>query len=178
MSATAYIQLTPPAQALLKRIQDAPATCLNAMKKSMDKENALTVSHIQRAYLSFGKGGPSNLLGLRAQSGSLRRSLRANAATATGNVITSSIGGNVTNKGVNYLAVHEFGATIPPHTITARGKCLAFMIGGKQVFAKSVKHPGMTLPARGMIQRGIKDRLPDYGAALSAAVVNTLGGTN
>lgn len=176
MSEQISIELTPQARALIERFGLAPGNCLQAMARAMDEQNPLTVSHIQRDYLSFGRGGPSNPSGLRVQSGSLRRSLRASAAVATSGGVRSSIGGNVTHRGVNYLAVHEFGATIPPHTITARGRCLAFMMGGKQIFAKSVQHPGMILPERGMVRRGIRDRLPDYGRALSAAVVDTLGG--
>jgi hypothetical protein len=177
MSETSYIKLAPEATALLNRFKD-PAPVYAAMARGMDKENVLTVSHIQRDYLSFGSAGPASPLGLRVQTGSARRSIRASAAVVSGTSVLSSIGGNATNKGVNYLAVHEFGATIAPHVITANGRCLAFMIGGKTIFAKSVKHPGMVLPARGMVQRGIADRLPEYGKTLTAAVVNTLAEKN
>ena len=176
MSTSFAITLDPRAQALLARLHTLPANAAQAMARAMDKQNALTVSHIQRDYLSFARTGASDPTGLRVQTGSARRSLRASTATVTGNAISSGIGGNVTSRGVNYLAVHEYGATIPPHTITAtNARALHFFAGGKEIFAKSVKFPGVTLPARGMIRRGINDRLPDYGRALSDAVINTLG---
>lgn len=143
---------------------------LKAMATAMDEENQYTVSHIQAKYLSFSKSGPSNPTGLRFQTGSARRALRATSTRLESDGLVSSIGGYVTSKGVNYLAVHEFGATIPPHTIRARnGGALKFVINGKVILRKSVKHPGATLPARGMIQRGIRDRLPDYRQAMGAA---------
>jgi hypothetical protein len=78
---------------------------------------------------------------------------------------------------VNYLAVHELGATIPPHEISAApGKRLRFQIGGVVFFRRKVKHPGAVLPARGMIQRGIKDRLTDYQEASRDALIGFLGG--
>jgi hypothetical protein len=183
MSAAAYIQISPQALALVKRLGDTAAV-MTAVARTMDRENTLTVASIQRDSLSFPRGGPSRPDGLRVQSGSLRRSLRASPAVSqpngqSGGTVTSGIGGNVTSKGVNYLAVHEFGATIPPHTITAtQARALCFIIGGKTVFAQSVRHPGMVLPARRMIRRGIEKRLPEIGAALSTAIIDTFGGKN
>ncbi len=172
-----YVSISPQARAILDNLKNAPAKCLEPMAKAMDRENVLTVSHIQRDYLSFSRSGPSNPDGLRVQSGSLRRSLRASKATLGPTGLTSGIGGNVTSRGVNYLAVHEFGAEIPEHTITAtNARALHFFVGGKEIFRKSVKIPAITLPARGMIARGIQDRLANYGKAMSDAVVKTFGG--
>jgi len=165
------VELTPEAVAVMGRLKD-PTPMLAAVAKALDEENAYSVSHIQKEYLSFPKDGPAVAIGLRAVSNSYRRSLFAAPATMEGGRLVSSIGSNVTNRGVSYPAVHEFGATIPPHKITAKGKALRFMIGDRLVFRKSVNHPGAVLPARRPIQRGLEDRTQDYRESVSAAIVN------
>jgi hypothetical protein len=55
--------------------------------------------------------------------------------------------------------------------VPKNGKCLRFMFGGKVVFARKVHHPGSTFPARAMIGSSIRERMPEYGAAVSAAIV-------
>ncbi|MDB6108332.1 MAG: uncharacterized protein JWR69_82 [Pedosphaera sp.] len=172
------IELSEEAKAVLRNVQTLEPNALAGMARAMDRENQFTVSHIQQEYLSFGRGGPSSPIGLRVQSNRYRQSLRASQATIDGQVINSAIGSNATNKGVSYPAIHEFGAEIPPHKITASaGKMLRFQIGSRVIFRKSVNHPGMTLPARRPIGRGIQDRLTNYQTALSAAVLKALGGT-
>ena len=177
MSQENYITISPGALELLKNSKDAQAKCALAMAAAMDKQNGLTVGHIQEKYLSFPQAGPVEPTGLRVQTGSLRRSLRASRAVFSAGKITSGIGGNVTKKGVNYLAAHELGAAIPPHKVTATNvRCLCFFIGGKKILVKSANIPAITLPARGMIRRGIADRMANYGAALAQAIVDTLSG--
>ena len=170
-----HVTVTPEARALLAGLETMPDRAMQGIARALDTENVHTVSHIQSDYLSFSRSGPSNPIGLRTQTGRLRQSLHASKTVVRGSNAVSSIGDNVTNKGVNYAAVHEFGAEIPPHKITAKnGKALAFQIGGRMIFARSVNHPGATLPARGMIQRGIADCLTDYQLAISRAIVEAL----
>ena len=48
-----------------------------------------------------------------------------------------------------YGAIHQFGGKIKAHTVKAKnGKCLHFMLGGKEVFAKEAHIPEITMPKR------------------------------
>jgi hypothetical protein len=163
-AASQSVTLSPQALAILRRLRTLPAVGLQAAARAMEQQNTLTVSHIQRDYLSFPSDGPVVAQGLRVQTGSLRRSVRASRALIAGQMVTSSIGGNVTRRGVNYLAVHEYGAHHPARPPRAGAKRSRPRVGAWDA------------PARGMIQRGIADRLPEYGRALSGAIVDTLEG--
>lgn len=162
------ISISDNAAEIIKDLKELPAQMAIAIGKAMDKENQFAVSDIQRNYLSFPKSGPPIAIGCRVQTNRLRGSIRATKAVVSPDgSVSSSIGSNVA-----YAAAQEFGATIPPHKITAKnGKALRFQIGGRVIFAKSVNFPGATLPARGFVQRGITDNLPNYGNAISDAIV-------
>ena len=57
-----------------------------------------------------------------------------------------------------YAAIHEFGGRTAAHTIRARqAKALHFVLDGKDVFAKSVNHPGSVIPARPFLRPAIED---------------------
>lgn len=57
---------------------------------------------------------------------------------------------------VAYAPIHQFGGKTGPRVIRAKnGKALAFTIGGKLIFRKSVNHPGSTIPARPFL--GVRD---------------------
>lgn len=170
MSQELRITLSPEAIAITRKVQTLPATALQAIAATFDEQNQYTLASLTRDYLSFPKQGPSVPIGLRVQSGLLRRSMQAAPAVIQGQRVTTGIGSNL-----KYAAAHEFGATIPAHTIKAKpGKALRFMIGERVIFAKEVKIPAITLPARAMVQRAIKDRLPKYGQAVSAAILKEL----
>ena len=65
--------------------------------------------------------------------------------------ITHRVGPDFVEVGTNvvYAAIHQFGGQTPPRTIRPkRAKALKFSIGGRTVFAKSVRHPGSRIPAR------------------------------
>jgi hypothetical protein len=170
MSVEIKFALSDEAQQIMRDLRTAPQWMLAAIAAAMAAENDLTVSHIQEKYLSFPRDEPATELGLRVQSNRLRQSLWASDPVIRGQVVESAIGDNVTSHGVNYAAVHEFGATIPAHKVTAKGKALRFEIGGRVLFRKSVNIPEVTLPARAPIQHGIADRAGAYGSAISDAI--------
>jgi hypothetical protein len=65
----------------------------------------------------------------------------------------------------------EQGATRRPREILPNAKqALAFMIGGKRVFAKAVHHPGSIMPAKHLLQQTIDDMQPDIFKELEAAL--------
>ncbi len=171
MSTEIKIELSQEAEATLRKSEGLPQEMLWAIAAAMKFENALTVSHIREAYLNFPKQGPTVPIGCRAVTKRMRQSLWASDPVISGQVVQSAIGNNAVSKtGVCYPAVHEFGATIPAHKITASGKALRFKIGERIIFRKSVNIPEVTLPARAPIQRGISDRLSDYSQGISEAI--------
>lgn len=187
MSPQISITISGEAEARLAKLD--PKELLPRLLKVIDRENALTVSHIQSQYLSFPKAGPSTKEGLRYQSGRYRDSLRASEARISGEGITSAIGTNVNNKGFSYPRLHEFGGTVTiPERIGAvrlktdargelilRGGRLATFAKRSAKRAKAVafvaKSHTKTYPARAPIQRGINDRLPEYKEALSQEIL-------
>jgi phage gpG-like protein len=169
MPAQYRIELTEEAKAVIRGAQAMPSKMLLAIAAAMNEENAYTVAHIQTEYLSFPKDGPSVEIGLRAQSQRLRSSVFASAASVQGETIESAIGSSV-----EYAAIHEFGGRIPAHTVTAKNaKALAFSIGDRVIYRKSVKIPDVDMPARRPIGRGIEDRLVEVGEAIGEAIVNS-----
>ena len=170
MSVEIKMELSAEAQRIMDDLASAPVWLLQAIAGAMAAENDLTVSQIQEKYLSFPRDEPATELGLRVQSNRLRQSLWASDPVIRGQAVESAIGDKVTSHGVNYAAVHEFGATIPAHKITAKGKALRFQIGERVLFRKSVNIPEVTLPARAPIQHGINDRAGAYGESISAAI--------
>ena len=165
------VKLTPAAQETLRVVRTLPENVLAGIARTMDVQNQITVSHIQRNYLSFASDGPSSPIGLRRKSGRYRDSLRSSKPVVQGQAVISTIGTNVVSKdGVSYPEVHEFGATIPEHDIVAKGGALRFRIGDRVLFRKKVHIPEIEMPARAPIQSGIADRMDDYSAGISAEI--------
>lgn len=79
----------------------------------------------------------------------------------------STIYGTVYSQGVPYAAVHEFGGRGYYPIVPVRAKALAFMVGGKLVFAQRVNHP----PAkeRSFLRSSLNDMRDQIIARLSSA---------
>lgn len=84
----------------------------------------------------------------------------------------TSVTGTVYSAGdVKYAAIHEFGGQIPAHEIVARNaNALAFMMGGKQVFAKRVQWPGATMPERSFMRSSLADMRDEIVQKMTQAV--------
>ncbi len=162
MPTTVEIKMSPEAERLILRLENQRGLG-DALCKTIDFQNELTVSYIQTQKLS---GQALNRVSSR-----LFKSIRRSKAVIRGGEIVSSIGSNV-----SYAAIHEFGGTTKPHVILAKGKAMAFLVGGKMVFAKKVNHPGSKIPERSFIRTSLAERADDYSAALSKTVVNFYGG--
>ena len=163
------IQVSGDALELIPKLKDDEGLSA-ALRKAMKGENGLTVSHIQRQYLSLPKDGPTSLNGLRIISNRLRPSL--NASEPQGDIrsgIQSSIGSNVV-----YARILEEGGVTRPHKIVARNaRALSF----KGLFRRSVNHPGSKIEGRHYVRRGISDRLDDYGAVFTRTILRFWKGT-
>lgn len=82
---------------------------------------------------------------LQTQSGALKASIVADVSTASG-TLSAMVG---SNGDVKYAAIQEFGGRTGAHEILPnKSSVLAFLVGGNMRFARSVQHPGSTLPAR------------------------------
>ena len=184
-----HLSLSPEAERLYRSLPAMPARVMDGMRRALDKENQLTVAHIQQDYLSFAKHGPTSPIGLRVQTNRLRASMRASSAVITGTGVASAIGSNV-----KYAALHEFGAdferTTKPGKVRLRidkagnllrqadGRLARFARKGHKL-AREVSFSGgkthrVHLPERAFTRRGIADRLSDYERALSRAVIDGL----
>ena len=80
-----------------------------------------------------------------------------------------------TSPDVKYAAIQEFGGTIPPHQIVPdKAKALAFVVGGKQVFAARVQIPVVTMPERSYMRASLAEEADDirnqFGDAITQAV--------
>ena len=78
---------------------------------------------------------------------------------------------------VKYARIHEYGGTIPAHDIVPnKAEALAFMIGGKQVFAKIVHMPAVNMPERSFLRSSLADMAANISMELKQAVIDGLRG--
>jgi phage gpG-like protein len=104
---------------------------------------------------------------LNTRSGALARSIIATVDDAAAGV-SVRIGAS---GDVKYAAIHEFGGTIPPHEIvTDKAKALAFLVGGKQVFAARVNLPAVTMPERSYLRSSLAEMADEIREGLGEAV--------
>lgn len=114
---------------------------------------------------------------LNRKSGALSNSIKF-AVDDQGNAVY----GRVFSSGdVKYAAIHEFGGTIPAHDIVpSKAQALAFMVAGKQVFAKIVHMPAVTMPERSFMRSSLADMAEQikgaYVKAKDDAVAQAMGG--
>ena len=108
---------------------------------------------------------------LNTRSGALARSIIATVDESSADV-TVRIG---TSGDIKYAAIQEFGGTIPPHEIVPdKAKALAFVVGGKQVFAAQVNLPAVTMPERLYLRSSLAEMAGDIAEGLSEAIVEAI----
>lgn len=106
---------------------------------------------------------------LNAVSGKLRRSINFTQPYETATAIQAKVYSDST---VKYGAIHEYGGRTSPHDIfPKRGGVLAFTMGGKQVFASVVHHPGSIMPERSFMRTALADKERVIRTELQQAVV-------
>jgi phage gpG-like protein len=107
---------------------------------------------------------------LQTRSGALAASIVASIAETP-----QGIAVRIASTDVKYAAIHEFGGTIPPHQIVPdKAKALAFIIGGKQVFAARVQIPAVTMPVRSYMRSSLAEMAAAIREGLSEAVGEAL----
>lgn len=108
---------------------------------------------------------------LNMRSGALARSIIATVDESSADVaVRISTSGDV-----KYAAIQEFGGTIPPHQIVPdKAKALAFVVGGKRVFAERVNLPAVTLPERSYLRSSLAEMAGSLAEGLGDAVAEAM----
>ncbi|MGA8499659.1 MAG: hypothetical protein WB764_29540 [Xanthobacteraceae bacterium] len=108
---------------------------------------------------------------LNTRSGALASSIIASVDESSADV-SVRIG---TSGGVKYAAIQEFGGTILPHEIVPdKARALAFVVGGKQVFAARVNLPAVTMPERSYLRSSLAEMAGEIAEGLSEAIADAL----
>lgn len=131
------IKVTSNAQQIVDELSDD----INAYRQELQFTLFRALSFVEASVIDNLRGAS----GLHVRSGSLLNSIYKTPITYERNTLSGGIG----SAGIPYAAIHEFGGITKAHDIFPRaGKALKFQMGGKNVFAKSVHHPGSNIPAR------------------------------
>ncbi len=148
-------------------VQDDASAALAAMpdlvRQALSSKITMLAAALQAKIQQKLSGGVLN-----ARTGALARSIVA-TIDDTGADIAVRIGPSAD---IKYAAIHEFGGVIPPHEIVPnKAKALAFAVGGKQVFAKRVNLPAVTMPERSYLRSSLEEMAGEITEGLSDAVI-------
>lgn len=179
------ISVSAEAAAKIAGLEQLPGELLVAARATIDEQNEKTIKHIQARKLS--RRGPETL-GVRTNL--LRKSVRRTDAVISGETVTGSIGSNV-----RYLGPHEFGfegdVQVKAHRAKNAATDILLISGGRQIRRWELIGSGATrarqiasgtvqvrahtrhmkIPARAPLRRGIEERAPATGKALSEAIL-------
>jgi hypothetical protein len=190
------IGLNEKATALVTKLGGFPLAMREAIIRTADRQNELTVGGIKRNRAT-GKGPfPVSEGRLGVVSGRYRQSIRRTPAVFENGAVVSTIGSNV-----KYAGAHEFGfdGVVNVKSFIRRNpradlyKIKGFLLTGAQLDAVTASRERqrhrrarvasglsmvkassrrMKIPARAPIRYGISDRRSRYSTALSSAVIN------
>ena len=108
---------------------------------------------------------------LKNRTNHLRGSIHGEVKDS-GNLIEGVTGTNVV-----YARIHEEGGKTAPHEIRPKNTlALHFMLGGREVFAKVVHHPGSKIPQRSFLASSLREMRPtiieEYEKATAEVIKN------
>lgn len=138
------------------RFQRLPTALLEALLKKMNVITADLRNYIITDKLS---GQVLNKRTGRLQQ-SIQRDVSSSDLAVTGKVFSAG-------DAKAYAGAHEFGAHIPERT-PVKAKALAFMVGGKQVFAMRAK--AFNLPERSFLRSSLRDKAQEISGDLREAI--------
>ncbi len=146
-----------PNQGDLARLKDMPERVMSALRRMM----VWGMEDARQFAMEEGFSGRPGLVsrnGVRGLKGSIYQRVEVRGSRITGYLASNLV----------YARIHELGGTTRPHVIRPRrAKALAFQMGGRQVFARAVNHPGSRIPARPYLSpalgrfMGLMDELAD-----------------
>ncbi|MGB6537322.1 MAG: hypothetical protein WBF58_15315 [Xanthobacteraceae bacterium] len=106
---------------------------------------------------------------LKSKSGALAGSIGATIDDDASAGVSVRI---ATSPNIKYAAIHEYGGTIAPHQVVPdKAKALAFLVGGKQVFAARVQLPAIVMPQRSYMRSSLAEMADQIRDELAAAVI-------
>jgi phage gpG-like protein len=106
---------------------------------------------------------------LQPRSGALAASIGVDGPAISGDHVVTTVfsGGDL-----KYAAIQEYGGVTGPHDILpSRARALAFVVGGRQVFARIVHHPGSHIPERSYLRSSLAEMAAQIESEMKAAVV-------
>lgn len=108
---------------------------------------------------------------LNARSGRLRDSIETQVSK------DGQIGAEIFSSGdVPYAAIQEFGGKTAAHEILPdKAKALAFVMNGKQLFARRIQHPGSLIPQRSYLRSALDEQSDEIVQDLTDAVTSLAG---
>jgi phage gpG-like protein len=148
--------------ALTARLGALPRTLAERLGQEVERLGSVLRDRIER-----------NLSGavLQQRSGRLAGSIAVNVERA-GLGATASV-----TSDAPYAAIHEYGGTIPAHTILPQSaRALAFPWRGQQRFFKRVQLPAVTMPERSFMRSALDETAPEIQAAIQAAALEAVQG--
>ena len=108
---------------------------------------------------------------LNQKSGALARSLATTIDDSSGDIAVTL----ATSPDIKYAAIHEYGGMIPPHEIVPdKAKALAFVVGGKVVFAARVNLPAIAMPERSYMRSSLAEMTDAIGQGFGEAIGEVL----
>jgi phage gpG-like protein len=130
------------------------------------KSAALTDQLLQRVHRKLGGAL------LKARTGALAASIGVDGPSLDGDRVVTTV---FAGAGIKYAAIQEYGGVTAPHDILpSRGKALAFMVGGEQVFARLVHHPGSRIPERSYLRSSLAEMADQIESGMKAAVIDAI----
>jgi phage gpG-like protein len=106
---------------------------------------------------------------LNQKSGALARSIVTTIDDSSANISVTV----ASNGDVKYAAIHEFGGVIPPHEIVPdKARALAFVVGGKQVFAARVGLPAIAMPERPYLRSSLAEMADEIREGFAKAIID------
>jgi hypothetical protein len=105
---------------------------------------------------------------LQVRSGTLKASI-ASEVVVDGDRVLARV---YSSGDVKYAMIQEYGGRTGPHDILpVKARALAFLAGGRQVFAKIVHHPGSDIPERSYLRSGLDDLAALIAGELKSAAL-------
>jgi len=139
------VQITGDTE-LIERIDRMPQAVHNALLR---KITALSIE-LQRYIRTEKLSGQV----LNKRTGALQSSVFQEVSDKGTSIIAKVAAG----RDVPYARIHEYGGQTKPHDIYPKNaKALHFFMGGKEVFAKVVHHPGSKMPERSYMRSSLAD---------------------
>lgn len=174
------ITITSNAAQAAAQLQAIPPAMVAGIASALDRQNDLTIGHIQAKKLS--KRGPTTLGVISAR---LWKSVSRTLASVEGDAITSGIGSNV-----GYAKIHEFGFDGPEQVKAHKRRIIAFdryaRQGSRLVQTQSgirgtirahTRH--MRIAARRPFGSSLDERTAAYRSSISSALLTAWkGGTS